>query len=175
MKGNARNEMRGKGAYDLESNNFQQEVRKVQKLLFRIAWAYMGNLQDVEDMVQDAIMIAWSKRNTLRDAKQFSAWIARILANQCKNTLRRRKILSFFPLEEDKAVTDELPVEAPVREAMKKLKPETQLLITLYYDDGYTMKEIAEILGVPLGTVQTRLMRARKRLKEILLIEWEGE
>lgn len=164
-----------KGRDDLEAIAFQQEVKKTQKLLFRIAWSYMGNLQDVEDMVQDAIATAWSKRSTLRDADQFAGWISRILENRCKNTLRRRKVLSFFPLEDDGIMTDEPAVESPVEEAMKKLKPDLQVLMTLYYYDDYTMREIADILCIPLGTVQTRLMRARKQLKEILLVEWEGE
>lgn len=159
----------------MDASAFQWEVQRAEKLLFRIAWSYMGNLPDVEDMVQDAIMTAWRKRSTLREADQFAGWIARILTNRCKNALRRRKLLSFFPLEEDSVLTDESAVASPVSEAMKKLKPDLQLLVTLHYGDGYTMKEIAGMLGIPPGTVQTRLMRARKQLREILLVEWEGE
>lgn len=154
---------------------FQSEVKQVQKLLFRIAWSYMGNLQDVEDMVQDAISVAWEKHATLRDTKQFGVWISRILANRCKNVLRRRKVLSFFPLEEDSVAINPPAVEMPVEEAVKKLKPELRLVVTLHYYDGYTLREISESLGIPLGTVQTRIMRARIKLKEMLLVEWEGE
>ena len=48
---------------------FQAEVRRIEKLLYRIAWSYMGNNQDVEDAVQDALVKAWEKRDTLRDLK----------------------------------------------------------------------------------------------------------
>lgn len=84
----------------MDADIFQQEVKQVQKLLYRIAWACMGNLQDVEDMVQDAIETAWVKRFSLRDTNKFAGWIVRILTNCCKNALRRRKVLSFFPLEQ---------------------------------------------------------------------------
>lgn len=153
----------------MDADTFQQEVKQVQKLLFRIAWAYMGNLQDVEDMVQDAIEAA------LRDTNKFARWIVRILTNCCKNTLRRRKVLSFFPLEESSATVPEPSVKSPVEEALEQFTPESRLLMTLRYTDGYAIRDIAEALELPMGTVQSRLLRARRKLKDILLIEWEGE
>ena len=56
--------MKGNGI--VEAVTFQLEAKKIEKLLYRIAWTYMGNNQDVEDVVQDALMKAWEKRNTLR-------------------------------------------------------------------------------------------------------------
>lgn len=159
----------------MDADTFQQEVKQVQKLLFRIAWSYMGNLQDVEDMVQDAIEAAWAKRDSLRDTGKFAGWIARILTNCCKNALRRRKVLSFFPLTESAPIAQEPAVKAPVEEALELLSPESRLLMTLRYTDGYAIRDIAEALGLPMGTVQTRLLRARRKLKDILLIEWEGD
>lgn len=159
----------------MDALTFQAEVKQVQKLLFRIAWSYMGNLQDVEDVVQDAIGMAWAKRNTLRDESQFGAWISRILANRCKNVLRKRKLMSFFPLEEDSVTVDPPVIETPVEEALNSLAPELRLVMSLHYYDGYTIRQISELLGIPMGTIQTRLMRARNKLKEILSVEWEVE
>lgn len=155
----------------MDAETFQHQVMQVQKLLFRIAWSYMGNLPDVEDMVQDAIEIAWAKRSILRDSRQFAGWIACILTNRCKNALRRRRVVSFFPLEEGSAIVQGPTEEPPVVEALARLKPELRLLMALRYTDGYTMQDIAQALGIPLGTVQTRLMRARKQLKDILMVE----
>ena len=64
---------------------FQAEVRRIEKLLYRVAWSYMGNNADVEDAVQDALIRAWEKRDTLRDLKQFRPWMARILTKNAKN------------------------------------------------------------------------------------------
>ena len=157
---------------------FQAEALRIEKLLFRIAWSYMGNNPDVEDAVQDALIKAWekrSKRDTLRDLKQFRPWMARILTNRCRDMLRKRKRWSFYPLEEDTSQVEMPEIETPILEAIKKLKPEQRLVMTLYYVDGYSIQEITEALGIPSGTVKTRMRNARKHLSRILLIEWEEE
>ena len=155
---------------------FQAEVRRIEKLLYRIAWSYMGNNQDVEDAVQDALIKAWEKRDTLRDLKQFRPWMARILTNRCRDMLRRRRKFSFIPLEDAAAQEAEPPEEiAPVVEAMEKLNPELRTLVTLHYVDGYSIQDLADNLGIPESTVKTRMRSARKQLGRTLLIEWEAE
>lgn len=152
---------------------FQAEVKRIEKLLYRIAWSYLGNSQDVEDAVQDAIMKAWEKQDFLRCQEQFKPWLTRILVNQCKTMLRKRRKWSFFPLEEDTATVEPPEAAAPVYKALQRLKPEQRIVMTLYYVDGYTTQEIADTLNIPVGTIKTRLHSARKKLKHILLVEWE--
>ena len=153
---------------------FQAEIRRIEKLLYRVAWSYMGNHADVEDAVQDALIKAWEKRDTLRDLKLFRPWMTRILSNQCKDLLRRRKKWNFRPLEDAAAQEVEIPeADAPVLEAMRKLKPELRVLITLYYVDGYSIHDLADTLGIPEGTVKTRMRNARRQLGRILLVDWE--
>ena len=153
---------------------FQAEIRRIEKLLYRIAWSYLGNNADVEDAVQDALIKAWEKRNSLRDLKQFRPWMSRILTNQCKDLLRKRKKWNFYPLEDAAAQEAASPEpDAPVLEAVKKLKPEQGLLITLYYVDGYSVRELADALGIPESTVKTRMRSARRQLGRTLLVEWE--
>ena len=153
---------------------FQAEVRRIEKLLYRIAWSYLGNNADVEDAVQDALIKAWEKRHSLRDLKQFRPWMSRILSNQCKDLLRKRKKWNFYPLEDAAAQEAASPEpDAPVLEAVKKLKPEQGLLITLYYVDGYSVRELADALGIPESTVKTRMRSARRQLGRTLLVEWE--
>ena len=153
---------------------FQAEIRRIEKLLYRVAWSYMSNHADVEDAVQDALIKAWEKRDTLRDLKLFRPWMTRILSNQCKDLLRRRKKWNFRPLEDAAAQEAEMPeADVPVLEAMKKLKPELSLLITLFYVDGYSIHEMADALGIPEGTVKTRMRNARRQLGRILLVDWE--
>ena len=154
---------------------FQAEALRIEKLLFHIAWSYMGNVQDAEDAVQNALIKAWEKRETLRDIRQYKPWMTRILSNQCKDMLRKRKRWSFYPLEEDTSQVEMPEIETPILEAIKKLKPEQRLVMTLYYVDGYSIQEITEALGIPSGTVKTRMRNARKHLSRILLIEWEEE
>ncbi|MBQ8537385.1 MAG: RNA polymerase sigma factor [Clostridia bacterium] len=165
---------RVKGNDVVDAVTFQREVKRIEKLLFRIAWSYLGSSQDVEDTVQDALIKAWEKKGTLRDQTQFRAWLVRILSNQCKNVLRKRRRWSFFSLEEAPQVPPPQE-EAPVMEAIARLKPEQRAAVTLYYLDGCTVGEIAEALNCPQSTIKTRLHSARKQLKKILLVEWEEQ
>ena len=161
--------MNSKGNDVVDAVMFQAEVRRIEKLLYRIAWSYLANNADVEDVVQE-------KRASLRDMKQFKPWMTRILMNQCKDQLRKRKKWNFYPLE-DAAAEEVNPPEpdAPVLEAMRKLRPELNLIITLHYVDGYSIQEVASSLGIPESTVKTRMRSARKQLGRTLLVEWEAE
>lgn len=89
--------------------------------------------------------------------------------------LRKRKRWSFFPLGEDTAQVEMPEAEMPILEAMNRLKPEQRILMTLHYVDGYTIQEMAEALGIPSGTIKTRMRNARRLLSRILLIEWEED
>lgn len=157
----------------MDAVTFSAEVKRIEKLMYRVAWSYLGNNQDVEDAVQDAIVKAWEKQGSLRRQEQFKPWLTRILVNQCKNVLRKRREWSFFPLEEDTASVESPEDSVPLYEALQRLKPEQRIVMTLYYVDGYTMQEMADTLSIPLGTIKTRLHSARKQLKQILLVEWE--
>ncbi len=172
----------GRANEDVEENNvvdalmFQAEVRRIEKLLYRVAWSYMGNNADVEDAVQDALIRAWEKRDTLRDLKQFRPWMARILTNRCRDMLRKRKKFSFIPLEDAAAQEVEPPEpDSPVLEAVGKLKPELRTLVTLHYVDGYSIQEMAEDLGIPENTVKTRMRSARRQLGRTILLERGAE
>ena len=143
--------MNSKGNDVVNAVMFQAEIRRIEKLLYRIA-------------------------SSLRDMKQFKPWMTRILMNQCKDQLRKRKKWSFYPLEDAAAQEVEPPEpDAPVLEAMRKLKPELSLIIMLHYVDGYSIQDVASSLGIPESTVKTRMRSARKQLSKTLLVEWEAE
>ena len=168
--------MNSKGNDVVDAVMFQAEIRRIEKLLYRIAWSYLGNNADVEDAVQDALIKAWEKRSSLRDMKQFKPWMTRILMNQCKDQLRKRKKWSFYPLEDAAAQEVEPPEpDSPVLEAVGKLKPELRTLVTLHYVDGYSIQEMAEALGIPENTVKTRMRSARRQLGRTILLERGAE
>ena len=141
--------------------------------MYRVSMSYLENVEDAADAVQDTLIKAWEKRSTLIRPEQFQPWVMRILVNQCKDMLRKRRRRSFFPLEEDTASVEVSVTQTPVMEAICALDPELRTVIVLHYVDGYAVQEIASSLGLPLGTVKTRMRSARKRLKQTLLVEWE--
>ena len=140
--------------------------------MYRVSMSYLNNQEDAADAVQDTLARAWEKRRFLARQEHFKPWVMRILTNQCKDVLRKRRRRSFYPLEED-AVTVEMPEpQPPVMAAIGALKPEWRAVVLLHYVDGYAVQEIAQNLGIPSGTVKTRLRAARKRLSQTLLVEW---
>ena len=140
--------------------------------MYRMSMSYLNNQEDAADAVQDTLARAWEKRRFLARKEHFKPWVMRILTNQCRDVLRKRRRRSFYPLEED-SVTVEMPEpQPPVMAAIGALKPEWRAVVLLHYVDGYAVQEIAQSLGIPSGTVKTRLRAARKRLSQTLLVEW---
>lgn len=158
----------------MDALTFQAEVRRIEKLMYHVSMSYLGNTEDASDAVQDTLVKAWEKQGRLFGVEQFKPWVMRILANQCKDMLRKRKRRSFYPLEED-TVAVEMPAPSGLREAIGMLKPEQRAVVILHYVDGYAVHEIAQSLGIPQGTVKTRLRSARKRLEQTLFVEWEED
>lgn len=147
----------------------------MERLMYRVGMSYLGRDEDAADAVQDALTSAWEKRDRLKKPKQFRPWMMRILTNRCIDMLRRRKRVSFFPLEEDTALAPPPAQPSPVMEAIRQLRPELRLVVTLHYVDGYSISEMAESLGLASGTIKTRLRLARKQLSQTLRVEWEEE
>ena len=152
---------------------FQAEISRMEKLMYRVSRSYLTSDEDAADAVQETLMKAWEKRNLLKNSAQFKPWVMRILTNQCKDMLRRRRRKSFYPLEEETVAVDMPEMQPPVWEAIAALKPEQRLVLTLHYVDGYAVHEMAAMLGVSANTVKTRMRSARKRLSQILRVEWE--
>lgn len=159
----------------MDAVTFQAEIRRIEKLMYRVGMSYLQNNEDAADAVQDTLIKAWEKKDKLMRPEQFKPWVMRILTNRCIDMLRKRRRRSFYPLEENTVLVEEPQQKPPVLEAVDKLKPELRLVVTLHYVDGYSIDDIAKMLGLPCNTVKTRMRTARKRLSHTLLVEWEDE
>lgn len=131
--------------------------------LYRAALAILGDPQEAEDAVQDAFVTFLEKApGTLSSP---GAWLMRVLVNGCRSRLRLawRRV---GPLPET------LPAPAPEERAeleeLFSLPPEDRALIHLFYYEGYSTGEIAQMAGLRPGAVRTRLTRARARLRKLL-------
>lgn len=139
--------------------------------LYRVAKSILHHEQDVEDAVQEGILKAYEKRNTLKNTAYFQTWLVRIVINQCYQTLRRRK--NTTDLEHTEAIpAGEEESYSDLYLAISQLSPKIRTVVVLYYVEGYSTQEIKEILRIPQGTVKSRLSKARKELKDLLK---EGE
>lgn len=167
-----RRDLPGKELPPLNKQIFTEQVLEAEPTLYRVAKTILRQDSVCEDAVQEAILKAYEKRETLREEHYFKTWLVRILINECyKYTRRLRPQVSY---EEYFAETAEEHSDySALYAAIQDLPPRIRLVIVLYYTEGYTVEEIRQILKIPGGTVKSRLSKGRKLLKEALQ-EQEG-
>ena len=145
--------------------DFIQRVRACERRLYRVARTMLPQECDCEDAVQEALLRAWNRRNTLRQEAYFETWLIRILINQCKTFYRRRPPEPAELTEDIPQVTSE---ETPLLEALMALPRKQRAVLELHCIEGYSVAETARILRLPEGTVKWRLKRGRELLKQSL-------
>lgn len=147
---------------------FAQEVRSLTDTAFAVSYLILGHSADCEDAMSAAILRAYENRGKLKKRESFRAWFLQILRHEAYNLLRKQRRLT--PVEE-------LP-EAPAPEgddagrldlqaALDQLT-EDQRTALLLQQEGYDLAEIGQALDVPVGTVKSRISRAKKTLRAIL-------
>lgn len=161
-------------------------------LMYHVAKTLLYNDADCSDAIQETIVKVFSKIHTLKEDAHAKTWMIRILINECYGILRRNQRLEIWGEEEfEKAgnasmhdntdwnlrksgnmeISDgffQRERYSELYEALSRLPEEMRLTITLYYLEGYHVKEIAAILETTESTVKNRLLRARNRLKRDL-------
>jgi RNA polymerase sigma-70 factor, ECF subfamily len=145
---------------------------------YRLAAVILGDALEAEDAVHDAAVHAWSRFVSLRDPDRFDAWFGRILVNECRDRLRRRKRVAIVDLgalgrlveERSRAADPATGSEErdEVSRALARLEPEHQVVLVLRYWLDLPVDAIAERLGIPAGTVKSRLHNAGRRLRQVL-------
>lgn len=156
----------------MDSNDktwFSDQIRNMEQTMFHVAFVILGNEADCQDATGSAILTAYEKLPQLRNRASFRAWLIQILKNECYLTLKRRKRMVY--LNEATVIENEMHIPDPdLHQALMQLSKDYRLTIVLYYLEGYSIKEIAQILAVSAGTIKSRLSRARTQLKDYL---WE--
>ena len=159
---------------------FANLVRRFQGMAFGYAYSILGDFAVAQDVAQEAFIEVYRQLASLRKPDAFPGWFRRILFKHCDRVTRRKQVRTV-PLD----VAENLPTEAPdTGDALERQKMESRALAavkalpehqriasTLFYIDGYSQKDIASFLDVPVTTVQKRLYDARRRLKEKVMAE----
>ncbi|MEI7888115.1 MAG: RNA polymerase sigma factor [Actinomycetes bacterium] len=164
---------------------FERLILPESEIMFRVALSLTRNRADAEDLVQESLLKAYRAIHTF-DGRYPRAWVLTIVRNTERNRHRRRRpeLLADPELSEDqvpKTSVDEVELRAESRElggaiaqAVGTLPANFQRVVQLVDIDGLTYQEAAELIRVPLGTVMSRLHRARRRLRELLLPQGFG-
>lgn len=155
---------------------FMELYQTVYQDLYRLAYYYMGNREDAQDMVQDTVLAAYEHFPGLKQEASFRPWIFRILVNRCKSSLRKhgRKVI---PVEDctqmGQEQTSGLSSQAEVLELLDTLKEDERLIVVLSVFGGYKGEEIARLLNKKHSTIRSKYHRALKKLRQELEPEKE--
>ncbi|MDP6457090.1 MAG: sigma-70 family RNA polymerase sigma factor [Candidatus Marinimicrobia bacterium] len=166
-----------------DENAFQELVKRYRDRLMNFVYRYVGNVEDAEDIVQDTFVKLFTKKHYYRPKAKFSTWIYTIASNLAKTELRKKKrhktsYLSQMGMEEKDFdlpiddTTDEYTegkfTEGQIQIAIQKLPLHFRTAVILRDIQELSYEEISKILEVPLGTVKSRINRARLQLQEEL-------
>ena len=159
---------RNKGNDVVDAVTFQAEVKRIERLMYRVAWSYLGNNQDVEDAVQETFLRAWRTGGLRVETER--AWLVRVAANICRDHQRTRW---FQLVDRDESALSQLSVpanqpESDVLEAVGALPIRLREVILLHYYQDMDAEEMASTLGVSISAVYRRLRKARGQLKKLL-------
>ncbi|MCC8049257.1 MAG: sigma-70 family RNA polymerase sigma factor [Clostridiales bacterium] len=136
--------------------------------LYHVAKTLLREDADCADAIQEAIVSAFTKLHTLRSDEFAKTWLTRILINECYDILRKQK--RVVSIEEGYLPEKEAERQdySELYEALETLPDEMRICVTLFYMEGYSIREIASILEVNENTVKSRLSRAKARLRREL-------
>ncbi len=153
----------------MTENELCNYVELYREMVFRLAFSYLKNYQDADDISQEAFLKLYLCNENFISSENVKAWLIRVTINLSKNLLksvwykRREDIENDIPYESER--------EYQLWGIVKRLKPDYRIVIHLFYYEEYSVKEISGILGISSSAVRTRLTRARNQLKRMLLKE----
>ncbi|MFM1997539.1 MAG: polymerase sigma factor SigW [Planctomycetota bacterium] len=160
---------------------FDRWVAEHVEVLYRVAFRLLGDPHDAEDVVQDAFRSAWVSRHRFDPERSERAWLLAILRRRAADHWRRtdgRQQPATDRMTEQAAPADPDPfsdeLSAVLQRALDVLPRELRETLLLVVVGGLTHQEAADLLSVPLGTVLSRVSRARGRLREMLLAATDG-
>ena len=148
---------------------FADRVVAMQDTLYRVSTTILPQLCDREDAVQGAIEKALKKREKLRDDRALEKWLIRILINECYTLIRKRRRETLFDtIPERETEPDARP---DLYSLFTSLEDKYRLPMVLYYVEGYSVEEAAQMLRLPKGTLKSRLHRGRILLRDAIDLE----
>ena len=177
--------MASDNSHDDASQAFERLVRPHFDRLYRLAWRLAGQRAEAEDLFQELLIRAYDKLDDLVKIEEPGSWLCRVMYNLFIDERRRfarRRLHSVeegelpgdgiagFAGKEDPAADNERAEKIrQLDRALSQLSDEHRIVVLLHDTEGYKLNEIHKLIGVPVGTVKSRLSRARTRLREILV------
>lgn len=149
----------------MQDQQFVPLAERYMDTIFRVAYGFLRSRADADDVTQDVLIQLYKTDTAFESEAHIKRWLIRVTVNRCKNIFRS----PWYRTEDIAAYENSLPFEAPEHrelfDAVMALDRRYRVPVLLYYFEGYSQKEIAQLLAIPEETVRTRLFRARGKLK----------
>ncbi|SET36872.1 RNA polymerase sigma-70 factor, ECF subfamily [Salinibacillus kushneri] len=152
---------------------FEKLIFEHEKVMYRVAKSILKKDEDCADVIQEAIIKAFTNIQQLKEPHYFKTWLIRIVMNECYAVLRKRKkIIDIYEL--DSATEDSGYRSVELKLLFNQLPHNQAEILSLFYIKDLSIKEIAEILKIPENTAKTKIRRSRNYLRH-LLTQKEGD
>jgi RNA polymerase sigma-70 factor (ECF subfamily) len=157
------------------SNAFQHLVERYEDTIASVVIGMLGHRPDTEDIGQEIFIRVYKSLKKFRFRSSFRTYLVRIAVNVCLDQVRKSSIRHERPeagdFSSEREIIDENPafeIRDSINRALQELDKDQRIVVILRLVEGYSVKETAKILGIPEGTVLSRLSRAQEKLRELL-------
>jgi RNA polymerase sigma-70 factor (ECF subfamily) len=152
---------------------FSELLKRHKDKVRNIIYLTLSNTDGVDDIAQEVFITVYRHLKSFRFESQFTTWLYRITINKCKDHLRKKNIRSIFlPLKDDEpvfeSINEDTDIKHIVRNAIATLPDKLRIPLVLKDLEGFSYQEIADTMECEIGTVKSRIFRAREALKKIL-------
>ncbi len=155
----------------------RQQIAQLRSRLLRLAQSWCSNIEQAEDLVQETLTRALKSHSSIEDSRKLDSWVFAIMANCFKDCLRKSRPQHSYEesIDEDALTADEALQQkrtvSQVRNAIAALSENQRVVITMVDLEEFSYADVARILDIPVGTVMSRLNRARNQLKQSVLLQ----
>ncbi len=165
-----------------DTQAFGELMTPHEKRIYALCFRMSGNREDALDCAQEAMLRVWRALGSYRKQASFTTWLYRVVTNTCLDSLRKKKIRPSISLDaltdmgfspQDDSADPSFHAESTARkqtlhESIRELQPDMRAALILRDVQGFSYEEVAAILDTPLGTIKSRINRAREKLRSIL-------
>ena len=151
----------------IQKDEFENTVDQYSDIMLRCAYAYCGNYDDAEDIVQEAFIKFLDRSPQFKDDQHKKAWLLRVVINLAKNRNKTFWNRNKTALDEKMPDDNDMLRKCEIWGAVNSLPPKYRIMIFLYYHEQYTIEEAAAMIGISKSTAADRLKKARSLLKKI--------
>ena len=148
-----------------DNEAFNNLIVEYQEILYKIAKSRLNSEDDICDVVQNTLISAYKSLNTLKNDKYFKTWLIKILINKC-NDFYIKNNQNVIPFEN--ISNNEEAINNGIDYLIENLNKNEQTILTLYYLEGYSEKEISEIMNINYSTIRTNIRRAKEKIAKNL-------